>query len=307
MSRIILIGQAAFGADCLKALVDQNEKVVGVITVPDPIGQAGDFLKESAMKLHLPLIQPMKLKDPDASIWVAQLEPDLLVLAYVTQFVPKKMIDLARFGGINYHPSLLPKYRGGTAMNWAIINGETETGVTIHQIDEGVDSGPILLQEKVAIDPDDTVKSLYFNKLYPLGVKMVAEAVRLIREGKARPIPQDEARSSYQPVIKEKDVMIQWAQPTRKIYDLIRGSNPSPGATTSFRSQKLKIWEGKPHGAQGDPGKVIRLIPNQGFAVATGDGAIGVERVQYQSNVKMPCREFIQTHGLKIGDILGTF
>ncbi len=155
------------------------------------------------------------------------------------------MIELARLGGINYHPSLLPKYRGGTAMNWAVINGETETGVTIHQIDEGIDSGPMPLQEKVTIDPDDTVKSLYFKKLYPLGVRMVGKAVRLIREG-------------------------------------------------------------KPHPGQGNPGRVIGIIDGQGFTVATGDGTFWVERVQYQSNAKIPSGEFICTNGLKIGDLLET-
>lgn len=293
--RIVFIGQAPFGKDCLKALLDQGEEVVGVLTVPDRPGQKGpNPVKELALERGLPLLQPARLKEPEALKWVENLRPDLLVLAFVTDIVPKAMIDLATHGGINYHPSLLPKYRGGSAMNWAIINGETETGVTIHQIDAGIDTGPIILQRKVAIDPDDTVKSLYFEKLYPLGVQMVAEAVRLIREGKANPVPQDESLASYQPVIKEADVRIDWRQSTQKIYNLIRGSNPSPGAWTTFRGEKLKIWEASPISGCGAPGRIIDVIPEEGFTVATGDGALLVRRVQYGGNMeKIPAGGFV--------------
>ena len=187
----------------------KNEFIVGVITIPDMSGQRNP-VKAFADEKNIPVRQPAKLRDPEAIEWVDNLQPDLLVLAFVTDFVPKKMIDISTRGGINYHPSLLPKYRGGSAMNWAIISGEMETGVTIHQIDEGVDTGPIILQEKVAIEPDDTLKSLYFKKLYPLGIKMIPEAVRLIREGKAKPSPQNDSEASYQPVINEKDVIINW-------------------------------------------------------------------------------------------------
>lgn len=304
--RIVFIGQAPFGKDCLKALLDQGEEVVGVLTVPDRPGQKGpNPVKELALERSLPLLQPARLKELEALKWVENLRPDLLVLAFVTDIVPKAMIDLATHGGINYHPSLLPKYRGGSAMNWAIINGETETGVTIHQIDAGIDTGPIILQRKVAIDPDDTVKSLYFEKLYPLGVQMVAEAVRLIREGKANPVPQDESLASYQPVIKEADVRIDWRQSTQKIYNLIRGSNPSPGAWTTFRDERLKIWEASPVSGRGKPGGIIDIIPEEGFAVATGDGAIFVRRVQYGGNVeKIPAGSFVSEAGVVKGEEL---
>ncbi|SMB89170.1 methionyl-tRNA formyltransferase [Thermanaeromonas toyohensis ToBE] len=302
--RIVFLGQAPFGRDCLKALVDQGEKIVGVLTIPDQPGQkAPNPVKELALELGLPLLQPPRLKDQAVIDWVASLKPDLLVLAYVTQFVPKAMIDLATYGGINFHPSLLPKYRGGSAMNWAIINGETETGITIHQIDEGVDSGPIILQEKVPIDPDDSVKTLYFGKIYPLGVKMVAEAVRLIREGKAQPIPQDESQATFQPVIKEKDVGIDWTKPTQTIYNLIRGSDPTPGAWCLFRGEKLKIWEAKPSSGRGTPGEVLSLL-DDGFVVATADGAILARRVQYGGGGKVPAAEWAKEQGLQVGDIL---
>ncbi len=304
--RIIFIGQAAFGKEALQVLIEQGESIAGVITVPDRGGQI-NLIKELAQENNIPVIQPERLKDPDAIEWVQNLSPDLLVLAFVTQFVPKEMIDMSIHGGINYHPSLLPKYRGGSAINWAIISGETETGVTIHQIDEGVDTGPIILQEKVEIAPDDTVKSLYFKKLYPLGIKMVAKAVRLIRKGSADPIPQDNTQASFQPVIKESDTLIDWSQPTQQVYNLIRGSNPSPGAVSSLQGERLKVWEGIPCPAFGKPGEVIEILMDEkGVVVSTGNGSILVQRVQYKNSGKISAMDFIKEFNLKIGDRLGS-
>jgi len=303
--RIVFIGQAPFGKDSLATLIQQGENIVGVITVPDLPGQKRpNPVKELAVEKGLPLLQPLKLKHPDAVAWVRELKPDLLVLAFVTDFAPLEMIQSATYGGINYHPSLLPKYRGGSAINWAVISGERETGVTIHQIDAGVDTGPILLQEKVDIAPDDTVKSLYFEKLYPLGIKMIARAVALVREGKVRPLPQDESRASFQPVIQEADTVINWKLTTQRVYDLIRGSNPSPGAVTSFRGQPMKIWEARPYPLQGRAGDVIEVVENTGFVVSTADGGILVERVQFD-NAKITAVDFIKNQGLRAGDRLG--
>ena len=303
--RIILIGQAAFGKDALDALVQQQENIVGVITLPDVPGQKHpNPVKQLAESLEIPVLQPGRLKDPAAVAWVRDLKPDLLVLAFVTRFVPGEMIAAATRGGINYHPSLLPKYRGGSAINWAVISGEKETGVTIHQIDEGVDTGPIILQEKVEITPEDTVKSLYFEKLYPLGIKLVAEAVRLIREGKAVPVAQDESQASFQPVITAADTIIDWRQTTETVYNLIRGANPSPGAVTTFKGAKLKIFECRPYPLQGPAGSVIE-VSDEGFVVSTADGGILVQRVLYGGE-KVGAADFVPRVNLKPGDHLGT-
>ena len=303
--RIIFIGQAAFGNDALYTLIQQGETIVGVLTVPDRAGQVNP-VKALAEANHLPVLQPAKLKAPEAVEWVRGLQPDLLVLAFVTDFVPDEMIEISTKGGINYHPSLLPKYRGGSAMNWAIIGGESETGVTIHQIDAGVDTGPIILQEKVTIDPDDTLKSLYFKKLYPLGIQMIADAVRLTREESVIPVPQDHSQASFQPVIKETDVIIDWTRSTKTVYNLIRGSNPSPGATTFLRGEKLKIWEGKPYSSNGQPGEIIEIKTDQGFVVATGGGAILAQRVQYRITGKISANEFTEKVSLHINERLGS-
>ncbi len=299
--RIIFIGQAPFGREALEALLAQGEDIVGVITVEDVANQKyPNPVKECAVERNLELCQANYLKKAEAVEWVRKLQPDLLVLGFVTSFVPQEMIDLARLGGINYHPSLLPKYRGGSAINWAIINGESETGVTIHFIDEGVDTGPILLQEKVEITPDDTVKSVYFKKLYPLGIKMIAEAVRLLRENKAAPVAQDEAGASFQPVITAGDTVIDWSLPTLRIYNLIRGSNPSPGAVTSIERQTCKLFDARIGSKTGTPGTVVE-IGEDFFTIATADGSIDILSAQPPGQKKLAAADFLNTIKLQVG------
>ncbi len=311
--RIIVVGQGPFGKDCLEALLEQGEKVIGIITVPDdPKGKRPNPVKDLALENNIPILQPEgksphRLKDPSVVPWVEDLKPDLFVLAFVTDFMPLEVINIATKGGINFHPSLLPKYRGGTAINWAVINGEKETGVTIHYIDEGVDTGDIVLQEKVAIEEDDSVGSLYFNKLYPLGVRLIKEAVALIREGKEERIKQDEEKASYQPNIREEDVEINWEKPAREIYNLIRGSSPSPGAHTLFRGEKIKIWESRLEGLveESAPGEVVGIVEEEGFKVAAVDGSLLITRVQMPGEGKISGKEFLEKVDVKLGEKLG--
>lgn len=310
--RIILVGQASFGKDCLQALLEQGENVVSVITVPDdPRGKRPNPLKNLALEKNIPLIMPEgrdhhRLKNPSVIPWVRELEPDLFVLVFVTDFMPLEVINMASKGGINYHPSLLPRYRGGTAINWAVINGEKETGVTIHYIDDGVDNGDIILQERVTIEENDTVGTLYFNKLYPVGIRLIKEAVALIREGQAQKIPQEEKDASFQPVITEKDVIIDWNQLTQVIYNLIRGSNPSPGAEAVFRGESIKIWKSEISGEVKDskPGEITNLVEGSGFEVTAGDGFLLITRVQRPGEGKIPATEFMEKMGVKSGEML---
>ncbi len=308
--RLIVIGQAPFGRDCLQALLDGGENVVGAVTVPDvPGAKKPNPFKELAVERGLPLLQPRSLKGPEVLAWVRDKKPDLFVLVFVTQYMGKDVIEAATLGGINYHPSLLPKYRGGSAIAWALIHGEKETGVTIHYIDDGVDTGDIVLQEAVAIGSDDTTASLYFNKLYPLGVKLVPEAVRLIREGKALRIPQDPRLASFQPALKPEHTGIDWRQTADTVHNLIRGAFPVPGAGTRWQGKNLTIlesvpvleasWE-KPRHA---PGEILEL-GEEGFTVQTGLGRILVKRVQSKEAGKVGAAEFAKAQGLKPGDVL---
>ena len=172
--RIALIGQEAFGEKVLQALAQRGEELVGVYTSPDTPGRANP-VKELAVKLGIATFQPKRMRVPEVYAEYIKLEPDLNIMAYVTDILPGSILNYPKLGTIQYHPSLLPKHRGGSAINWAIINGETKTGITIFWPDEGIDTGPILLEREVEISPDDTVGSLYFNELFPLGIEALVK------------------------------------------------------------------------------------------------------------------------------------
>jgi methionyl-tRNA formyltransferase len=302
---IVLIGQAAFGDKVLQMLVDRGESVVGVYTIPDVPGRANP-LKETAVQRGIPVFQPAKMKAPEVFHEYIKLKPDLNVMAFVTDILPVSILDYPRLGTIQYHPSLLPKHRGGSAINWAIINGDSRTGITIFWPDGGIDTGPILMQKEVTISPEDTVGSLYFNKLFPMGVDAIAESIELIKQGKAPKISQDESQATYEGLCTEKDGAIDWQQPASRIYNLIRGTNPQPGATTSFGSARFKVFTSELLLAaqKGTPGE-ISAITEQGFIVEAGSGAILVKQVQPAGSPKMAASEYAGQVRLKQGDRLG--
>jgi methionyl-tRNA formyltransferase len=306
--RVLLIGRDSFGKDCIKALLEQGEDLVGVITIPDNAGQAkANPTKDFATEAAIPLLLPSSLKDLKVTDWVRTRLPELIVLAFVTEIVPKAIIDIPKYKAINYHPSLLPRYRGGSAINWAIINGETETGVTIHYIDAGIDTGDIILQERVPIYPEDTVASLYFERLYPIGVRMIAETVRMIGEGKAPRIKQDNSLASYQPVIQEKHAIIDFGRSAQNVHNLIRGSNPNPGATTYLRGKKIKIWSSQiiiENFKQSRPGEILQIVP-QGIIIASADGCIIAEKLQIEGGKKISAVDFVNATGIIVGEIIG--
>ncbi len=303
--RIVLFGQAAFGEKVLETLVKRGEKVVGVYTSPDTPGKTNP-LKQLALQLNIPVFQPERIRAPEVYDQYIKLKPELNILAFVTDILPESILKYPKLGSIQYHPSLLPKHRGGSAINWAVINGETKTGLTIFWPDRGIDTGPILLQKEVEIFPDDTVGSLYFNKLFPLGIEAIMESIELIKQGKASKIPQDETQATYEGLCTEKDAVIDWHQPAGKIYNLIRGTNPQPGAATSLANQQLKIFDSELRAGAtgGSPGEIID-ITEQGFTVAATDGAILIKRVQLPGSPKIGAVEFASQIGLKVGDKLG--
>jgi len=303
--RIVLIGQAAFGEKVLEALTKRGEEVVGVYTSPDAAGKTNP-LKESALQLKIPVFQPGRMRSPEVYDEYIKLKSELNVMAFVTDIVPESILNYPRFGTIQYHPSLLPKHRGGSAINWAAIKGETRTGLTIFWPDKGIDTGPILLQKEVEIAPDDTVGSLYFNQLFPLGIEAIVESIELIKQGTTPRVPQDESQASYEGLCTEKDAVINWHQPASQIYNLIRGTNPQPGATTSFGDRRFKVFDSALLAgvAGGLPGEIID-ITQQGFAVAAQGGAIVMKRVQIKGSPKIDANEFAGQMGLKAGDRLG--
>jgi len=246
------------------------------------------------------------MRVPEVYEEYTRLKPDLNVMAFVTSILPDSILNYPSMGTIQYHPSLLPKHRGGSAINWAIINGETKTGITIFWPDRGVDTGPILLQKEVEISPDDTVGSLYFEKLFPLGIEALVEAIELIKKGTAPRIPQDESQATYEGLCTENDAVVDWSAPIDRVYNLIRGTNPQPGATTCFHGKKLKIFDAKPiHDIIGGlPGQIVDSGAD-GFVVSLKRGAILVQKVQMNKSSKVEATEFARQARLAPGDRLG--
>jgi methionyl-tRNA formyltransferase len=302
--RIVLIGQAAFGEKVLQTLVDRDEEVVAVYTPPDSPGK-DDPLKQLGLRLGIPGFQPEQMRTPEVYDNYITLNPDLNIMAFVTDILPDSILHYPRLGSIQYHPSLLPKHRGGSAINWAIIKGETRTGITIFWPDKGIDTGPILLQKEVEISPNATVGSLYFNELLPLGVEAIVESIDLIKKGIAPRIPQDESQATYEGLCTEKDALINWSEPVAVVYNLIRGTNPQPGASTYFHGKRLKIFDSVMHAGNETSfaGEVIASNAD-GFVVAAKGGAIVVKRVQIAGLPKVKAAEFAQQVGLKVGDRL---
>jgi methionyl-tRNA formyltransferase len=301
--RIVLIGQAAFAEKTLEALLDMGEEVVGVYTTPDIPGKENPF-KQRALELGVPVFQHEKMRAPGVYENYVKLKPDLNVMAFVTDIVPESILNCPKLGTIQYHPSLLPRHRGGSAINWAVINGETRTGLTIMWVDKGIDTGPILLQKEVDIAPDDTVGSLYFNMLFPMGIEAIKESIELIKGGRAPRIPQDESYATYEGLCTQ--AAIDWNEPAQKIYNLIRGTNPQPGATTRLGDTQFKVFDSelRTGDVKGTPGEVIE-ITESGFLVATQGGAILIKRVQPKGSPKITAADFIARSGLALGSRLG--
>ncbi len=262
-------------------------------------------MKEAALAHGLPLHQPDSFKTPE--VWEAfrTLEPDLCVMAYVTRIVPEEFLNTPKLGTIQYHPSLLPLHRGPSSINWPIIMGEKKTGLTIFWPDNGLDTGPILLQKEVEITDDDTLGSIYFDRLFPLGVEAIVESVDLVRDGKAPKVAQDDSRATYESWCTRDDVRIDWNKPVGEVYNLIRGANPQPGAWTTDGATTLHIFDcAKLTAADGAPGEVTD-VSAAGFRVAAGGGHILIERVRPEGDRKLAAGEFAAKRGLAKGDRLG--
>jgi len=302
--RIVLMGQAAFGEKVFEALLASGEEVVAVYAPPDVSPGKSNPLMALAEAHGTPTRQPHKMRALDVIEDYKRFEPDLNVLAFVTDIVPAEMLALPSLGSIQYHPSLLPRHRGASAINWAVINGETKTGLTVFWPDEGLDTGPILLQKEVEIGPDETMGEVYFNKLFPLGVESMLEAVSMVKQGVAPRLEQDLTQGEYEPIC--RSMTIDWSYPVGIVYNIIRGCNPSPGAATSYKSQKLRIFDVTRHPGSGrqTPGTVMQ-VTGEGFLVAANGGSLLVKRVQPESSPKMGVEEFMNTSGLRVGDRLG--
>jgi methionyl-tRNA formyltransferase len=299
--RLALIGQAAFGERVFSALREAGEDVVAVSSITGK-AERPDALWAAAEAAGIACFPTGKLKQPAVLDAFAATKPDLGVMAFVTHILPQRVLDLPPLGVIQYHPSLLPRHRGISAMHWAIRMGETKTGLSIFWVDAGIDTGPVLLQREVEIGPDDTVGSLYFDKLFAPGVDALVESVRLVREGRAPCIVQDESRMTYEPPADDGNSAITWMRPAREVYDLIRGSNPSPGAHAIFAGQRVRIFDARVTlGETAEPGTVVGVTASA-IDIALSGGVLHAHRLQREGGKKLPAAEFAAVMGVAVGD-----
>lgn len=300
--RIVVLGQAAFGEAVLTALRERGDQVVGVCAPATPAGGRPDALRAAAEAAGLPVLPTRRLRrDEETLRRFHEWQPELNVMAFVSDLLPASVLQAPSKGTIQYHPSLLPRHRGASAINWAIIQGETRTGLSIFWPDEGVDTGPILLQREVAIGPDDTVGSLYFNQLFPLGVEAMLEAVQMVQNGEAPRQEQDHSQATYEPVITDEHIAIRWDDEPASVYNLIRGANPQPGAYATLDGEKLRIYdcERRP-GQSGAPGTILAVEPD-GVTVALRTGALLLKRLQAAGGGKVTAAAFAEHRGLTAG------
>jgi methionyl-tRNA formyltransferase len=258
----------------------------------------------------LQVFQFASLRGPEAHAAMKGLQVDLGIMAYVLQFAPDSFVKVPRLGTIQYHPSLLPRYRGPSSINWPIIRGDTRTGLTIFRPTEGLDEGPMVLQKECDIGPDDTLGDVYFNKLSPMGIKAMLEAADLVFAGKHEERAQDESRASYEGWCREAEARIHWATHVDFTYNLIRGCNPAPGAWTTLNGRKLHLYDARKQvfrrfaDVVGKIGEVSNVTESS-FKVTAQGGMIQVLRARGEDGKKVSGGEFARSVGLAAGTVLG--
>ena len=309
--RIAIIGQQDFGKAVLEAFLARKDEVAGVFCAPEKPGAKADPLRAAAEERGLKVFQFKSLREPQAHEALGGLKADLGVMAYVLQFAPDTLVRIPRLGTIQFHPSLLPKYRGPSSINWPIIRGDRRTGLTIFRPTEGLDEGPVVLQKACDIGPDETLGDVYFNKLFPMGVQAMLEAADLVVAGKHKEIVQDESQASYEGWCREAEARIHWAHHVDFTYNLIRGCNPAPGAWTTVGGKKLQIFDARKRVARryadvkGKVGEVCEIAEGS-FAVTAQGGAIEVLRARAEDGKKLSGGEIARTAGLSVGTLLGS-
>jgi len=311
--KVIFFGTPEFAIPSLKALVERKIPVELVVTRPDRKKGRGQKLsappvKEFATEAGLECYQPETLKDPEVMEKLGKYEADCLVIVAYGQLIPRELIEMTPLGAINVHPSLLPKYRGAAPIQRAIMTGESETGVSIMLLDEGMDSGPILSQEKIAIKSDDTLGILH-DKLAQMGAEILVDAIKNYYRGELNPVPQDHEKATFAPAISKSECLIDWTRSSEDICNLIRAIDPVPGAYTYWDGKILKIFSPRVEKIElgGKPGEVVEAAPH-GLLVATGDGiGLRINEVQLAGQRRMKFAEFARGKGKKLipGTILG--
>jgi len=308
--RILFFGTPSFAIPSLEALIKGEDKIIGVVTQPDRPKGRGRRPSPPPIKLlaeghNLPIYQPRVAKEKEFVDLIRNLEPDLIVVVAYGQILPKEILDIPPLGAIGVHPSLLPKYRGAAPINWAIINGERITGVTIFRLCEKLDSGDIILQRAIEILPGETAGGLS-DRLAKFGADLLLEAIKDMKEGRIHLVKQDEDLASYAPCLKKEDGLIDWERSAKEIANLICGLDPWPSAYTYLNGELLKLFKAKVASLDkvAEPGTILE-IESKGMKVATRDGAVLIEEIQRAGKKRLKVSEFVKGHPISPGKKLG--
>jgi methionyl-tRNA formyltransferase len=302
------MGTPEFACPTLAKLFERGEQVVAVVTQPDrPKGRGQQTLpppvKSLALEHGVPVLQPVKVRHPDAIEEIRALNPDLIVVVAFGQILPKALLDIPRLGCINVHASLLPCYRGAAPLNWCIINGEKETGVTTMMMDVGLDTGDMLLKASTAIDPEETTQQLH-DRLSRLGADLLAETVDRLAAGTLVPEKQDDSLTCYAPMLKKEDGRIDWSCDAQKVKDLVRGMTPWPGAFSYLDGKLVKVYRVAAGTGAGSPGTVL-AAGRDGIEIACGTGSVRLLELQLEGKKRLNAQDFLAGCRLEPGTVFG--
>ena len=306
--RVIFMGTPEYAISSLEAVYAEHE-VVAVLTRADKPNKRGNKIqfspvKEFALAHNIPVFQPENLKDEALYAELAALNPDISAVVAYGMMIPNNIIDLPKFGTINVHGSLLPKYRGAAPMQYSVLNGDETAGVTIMYVSEALDSGDIILKKEIPVGEDETFGELH-DRLAVLGAEALVEAMREIADGTSTRTPQNSAEATFAPSIKKEECIINWTLPASQVHNRVRGLSPIPCANTRLPDGKLlKVYRTeKVEGYSGQPGEVVDVIKKKGVVVACGEGAVCVVSAKPEGKREMPGFELVNGHYVKIGDV----
>lgn len=304
--KLIFMGTPDFAVPCLEALITVGHEIAAVFTQPDrPVGRKQIMtppdVKVCAMKHGLTVYQPASMRGGEAMEIIRGIAPDAIIVAAYGKILPKEMLDFPRCGCINVHASLLPKYRGAAPIQWSVINGDAETGVTVMQMNEGVDTGDMLLKRAIPIGIDDTAESM-FEKLSALGGEIIVEALDLLERGELTAEQQDDSLSSRAPMLNKEIALIDWTKTGLQVHNLVRGLYSWPIAYTKLNGKKLKIIRTSPCDKTGEPGMILSADP---LTVACSDGSVIIRELQLEGKKRMDAKTFLVGHKLCAGDKIG--
>jgi methionyl-tRNA formyltransferase len=309
--KIAIIGQQDFGKAVLEAFLARGDTVAGVFVAPEKEGAKPDPMKVAAQEKGLKLFQFASLKAPEAAAAMKGLDADIGIMAFVLQFAPQEFVNIPKHGTIQYHPSLLPKYRGPSSINWPLAKGEAKTGLTIFRPTDGLDEGAVILQKETPVSENDTLGTVYFDRLFPMGVKAMLEAADLVVAGKHREVVQDETQASYEGWFRANEAKVNWNNHVDYIHNTIRGSDPAPGAWTTIGGKKLQLFSSRKHlvrtfgAVRGKIGEITE-IGAESMRITAQGGQIEVAKVKPDEGKKVSAAEWCKAAGVATGTILGS-